>query len=72
VRADGTAKPVAAALAAFAAEGREVVRARDMPAIASAYYYRTLPTSTRTLYDAFLPFVAERRQTHERPGRAER
>ena len=61
VRADGNEKPVAAALAAFARQARTVLPARDMPAIASAYYYRTLPTSTRTLYDAFLRFVAERR-----------
>jgi hypothetical protein len=32
-----------------------------MPMIASAYYYRTLPTSMRTLYEAFLRFVADRR-----------
>ncbi|MBD5655649.1 MAG: hypothetical protein IAI50_10800, partial [Candidatus Eremiobacteraeota bacterium] len=61
VRSDGSEKPVAAALAAFAAEGRRVVAADDMPMIASTYYYRTLPTSTRTLYDAFLRYVAARR-----------
>jgi hypothetical protein len=61
VRADGSEKPVAAALAAFAAQQRTVVKADDMPMIASAYYYRTLPTSTRTLYEAFLRFVHERR-----------
>ncbi len=61
VRADGSAKPVAAALKAFAAERREVVDADDMTMIAAAYYYRTLPTSTRTLYEAFLRFAAERR-----------
>jgi hypothetical protein len=32
-----------------------------MPMIADVYYYRTLPTSTRTLYDAFLASVEERR-----------
>jgi hypothetical protein len=61
VRADGSEKPVAAALSAFARQQRDVVPAADMPAIASAYYFRTLPTSTRTLYDAFLRFVSERR-----------
>lgn len=61
VRADGSEKPVAAALRAFASLQRDVVPANDMTAIASAYYYRTLPTSTRTLYEAFLGFVGERR-----------
>jgi hypothetical protein len=61
VRADGTEKPVASALAAFARQQRTVVKPNDMPMIASAYYYRTLPTSTGTLYEAFLRFVAERR-----------
>jgi hypothetical protein len=61
VRADGSEKPVAAALAAFAAQGREVAEADDMTMIAAAYYYRTLPTSTRTLYEAFLRFTTERR-----------
>jgi endo-1,4-beta-mannosidase len=61
VRADGSEKPVAAALAAFARERREVVPAADMPMISAEYYYRTLPASTRTLYEAFLGFVAERR-----------
>ena len=61
IRSDGSEKPVAAALAAFAREQREVVPARDMPMISSTYYYRTLPTSTRTLYDAFLGSIEERR-----------
>ncbi len=61
VRADGSEKPVAAALAAFAREKREVVPANDMPMISSTFYYRTLPTSATTLYEAFLGFVAERR-----------
>ncbi len=61
LRADGSEKPVAAALSAFARERREVTEPRDMTAIASAYYFRTLPTSTKTLYDAFLRFVEERR-----------
>jgi hypothetical protein len=61
IRSDGTEKPVARALAAFAAEGRSVARSNDMPMISSTYYYRTLPTSTKTLYDAFLRFVSARR-----------
>jgi hypothetical protein len=61
VRVDGSEKPVAAALSAFARQRRDVVPAADMPAIASAYYYRTLPTSARTLYEGFLRFVSERR-----------
>lgn len=65
VRADGSEKPVAAALAAFARQARSVVKPNDMPMIASAYYYRTLPTSTGTLYEAFLRFVAERRSASQ-------
>jgi hypothetical protein len=61
VRADGSEKPVAAALAAFAREQRDVVRANDMPMISSEYYYRTLPTSTQTLYESFLGFIKDRR-----------
>jgi len=61
IRSDGTEKPVAAALAAFAREAREVVPARDMPMISATYYYRTLPTSAKTLYDAFLGAIDERR-----------
>jgi hypothetical protein len=61
VRSDGSEKPVAAALAAFAAQRRSVVKANDMPMISSTYFYRTLPTSAKTLYDAFLGFVRERR-----------
>ena len=61
LRADGSEKPVAAVLSAFAREGREVVPADDMPMISSTYYYRTLPTSMTTLYDAFLDFVSARR-----------
>jgi len=62
VRADGSPKPVAAVFSAFARQGRDVRPAADMPSIAGAYYYRTLPTSTHTLYEAYLRFVAERRQ----------
>lgn len=58
----GADTPVAAALSGFARQEREVVRANDMPMISSTYYYRTLPESTRTLYEAFLGFIAERRR----------
>ena len=61
VRADGSEKPVAAALSSFARERRDVVPAADMPMISSTYYYRTLPKSMQTLYDAFLDFVSARR-----------
>jgi hypothetical protein len=61
VRSDGSEKPVAGALAAFARERRAVVEPHDMPMISSTYYYRTLPSSTKTLYEAFLGFVAQRR-----------
>jgi endo-1,4-beta-mannosidase len=61
VRSDGSAKPVAAALSAFAAQQRSVLMPRDMPLIAEVYYYRTLPRSTATLYDAFVGSVEERR-----------
>jgi endo-1,4-beta-mannosidase len=61
VRADGSEKPVAAALAAFAGERRTVVAAQEMPMIAEVYSYRTLPSSTRTLFEAFLASVEERR-----------
>ena len=57
----GSDSPVTAALGAFAREMRETVKARDMPMISSTYYYRTLPTSMQTLYDAFLGFIEERR-----------
>ncbi len=57
----GSDSPVTAALGTFAREMRETVKARDMPMISSTYYYRTLPTSTQTLYDAFLSFINERR-----------
>ena len=61
IRNDGSAKPVAAALAAFAREQRSVLTPNDMPLIADVYYYRTLPQSTLTLYDAFTGSVEERR-----------
>lgn len=58
IRNDGSEKPVAAALSAFARERRDVVPPADMPMISSAYYYRTLPASAQTLYDAFLGSVS--------------
>jgi len=62
IRSDGSEKPVAAALAAFARERRTVVEPRTIAtAVAEVYYYRTLPTSTKTLFDAFLGTVEERR-----------
>jgi endo-1,4-beta-mannosidase len=61
VRSDGSEKPVAAALAAFAAERRTVLVPDDMPVIADTYYYRTLPDSTNTLYDAWVRSIEERR-----------
>ena len=67
IRKDGSEKPVAAALSAFARERRAVVEAADMPMIAAAYYYRTLPKSAKTLYDAFLRFVSERRASTATP-----
>ncbi len=60
IRGDGTEKPVAAALAAFARQQRDVLAARDMPAISADYYYRTLPRSTVTLYQAYVAFAGER------------
>ena len=62
VRRDGSERPVAAALAAFARQRRTLVAPRDMPMISSTYYYRTLPESAKTLFDAFLGFVEERRE----------
>ena len=63
LRPDGSERPVAAALSTFAREARDVVPAVEMPMIASDYYYRTLPKSSATLYDAYLGFIEERR-TH--------
>jgi len=57
----GSTSPVTAALANFGRQARTVMKAADMPMISSTYYYRTLPLSTKTLYDAYLGFVAERR-----------
>ena len=69
IRSDGSERPVASALAAFARQQRTVVKPNDMPMISSTYYYRTLPTSIKTLYEAFLGFVRDRRGPHERRPR---
>lgn len=61
LRDDGSEKPVAAALSAFARERRSAVEPRDVQPITEVYYYRTLPRSTKTLYDAFLGRVEEGR-----------
>jgi endo-1,4-beta-mannosidase len=61
IRSDGSEKPVAAALSAFAREKREVVKQDDMPMISSEYWYRTLPTSAQTIYDSYLKTIDERR-----------
>jgi endo-1,4-beta-mannosidase len=53
VRSDGTEKPVAAALAAFAREGRSVVEPRDVP-INEAAYYNALPAATHRAFARFL------------------
>jgi endo-1,4-beta-mannosidase len=53
VRADGSEKPVAAALAAFARERRTVVEAHDTP-MDEARYYADLPRSTFEGYARFL------------------
>ncbi|GAC1301369.1 MAG: hypothetical protein NVSMB19_09410 [Vulcanimicrobiaceae bacterium] len=60
VRSDGSEKPVAAALATFATQKRDVVERAEQPLISDTYYYRTLPASTRTLYESFLHTTAER------------
>jgi len=54
IRADGSPKPIASVLSAFAADAPTVLAAHDMPMISAEYYYRTLPTSMRTVYEAFL------------------
>lgn len=55
VRADGSLKPVAATLAAFAREGRSVVEAHD-PALFEPAYYADVPRSTYDAYARFLEF----------------
>ncbi len=61
IRADGSEKPVAAALSAFARQARAVLPAQDRPTVSDTYYYRTLPTSTKTLFDSFLRTIDDRR-----------
>ena len=53
VRSDGSEKPVAAALAAFAQSARSVVPARD-PQMFEPAYYADLPGSTREAYERYL------------------
>lgn len=60
ISVDGTEKPIATVLSAFAREARECMKPVEMPMISSTYYYRTLPVSMQTLYDAYLAFIAER------------
>jgi endo-1,4-beta-mannosidase len=55
VRADGSAKPVAAALSKFAQEARSVVEPND-PAINEPVYYAGLPRATHDAYARFLEF----------------
>ena len=55
VRADGTAKPVATALSAFAREARRVVEPYD-PVILEPAYYAGVPRTTRDAYARFLEF----------------
>lgn len=52
VRADGSEKPVAAALAQFAAERRAVATA-EAPVSAESMYYDGLPESVRDAYDRY-------------------
>jgi hypothetical protein len=60
IRADGSEKPVAQAFATFAREQRDVAAPFEMPMISSTYYYRTLPSSTKTLYTAYVRARAPR------------
>jgi endo-1,4-beta-mannosidase len=53
VRDDGAAKPVAATLAAFAAERRTVVQAPP-PIVEESAYYARLPASLTRAYDAYV------------------
>lgn len=53
VRSDGSEKPVAAALAAFAQSGRTVIAARD-PEIFEPAYYADLPQTTNEAYARYL------------------
>jgi endo-1,4-beta-mannosidase len=53
IRSNGSTKPVALALAAFAREARTVVEAQD-PAMFEPAYYADLPKSTQDAYARFL------------------
>ncbi len=53
VRGDGSEKPVAAALAAFAAAGHSVVVAND-PSLFEPAYYADLPHTTYEAYDRYV------------------
>lgn len=53
VRAEGSEKPVARALAAFASERRDVVDERDFVAIEEDAYYARLPDSTQATYRSY-------------------
>jgi endo-1,4-beta-mannosidase len=55
VRSDGSEKPVAAALSAFAREARTVVEAHD-PVMFEPAYYAELPRSTHDAYARFREF----------------
>jgi endo-1,4-beta-mannosidase len=55
VRSDGTTKPVATALSAFAREARSVVEPKD-PTIFEPAYYAGLPNTTYDAYARFLEF----------------
>jgi endo-1,4-beta-mannosidase len=52
VRSDGSEKPVAVALSAFAAQGRSVLEAHD-PIHSEADYYANLPRSTHAAFAGF-------------------
>lgn len=53
VRANGSEKPVARALAAFASERRHVLDASDVLAIGEGAYYAALPDSTQRSYASY-------------------
>jgi hypothetical protein len=61
IRDDGTSRPLAAVLSQFAKTSPVVRRSNDMPMISSTYYYRTLPDSMTSLYNAYLSFIESRR-----------
>jgi endo-1,4-beta-mannosidase len=59
IRSDGSEKPVAASLAAFARERRTVVETHDPP-MDEARYYAGLPRTTFAWYARFLEARAKR------------